>query len=122
MDEDLRILEREALAGDEQAQVALEALRRRIGLRREHSGVWDYHDDDCRCTEGGIRFCNRDGRVWSCCGACKEDSECTAPRMHPTYWGHPKASQTHARHWNGPWPTYKSDVAIRAVAPELFRG
>lgn len=53
-----------------------------------HAGTWDYHDDDCMCPIAG-RYCNRDGHVWSCCGATQQDSRCSAPTMHPTYWDYP---------------------------------
>ena len=43
--------------------------------RRPHTGDWRYHDDDCMCMMGG-GFCNRGGRVWSCCGATERDSGC----------------------------------------------
>ena len=41
----------------------------------QHSGVYSYHDDDCCCCGGG-GFCNRDGWIWSCCGAFAKDSSC----------------------------------------------
>lgn len=85
-----------------------------------HSGSYEYHDDDCMCVMGG-NYCNRDGKVWSCCGACKEKSECSAPRLHPTHWSHPKHSQTVSGH-RGAWPIYRSDPEIRAIAPEAFGG
>jgi hypothetical protein len=120
VDDELRRLEREALAGDADAQARLEAARTRAGKRKEHTGTWSYHDDDCWCVmAGGDRYCNRGGSVWSCCGSCKEASECSKPHLHPTYWSHPKSSQTHAG-YAGNWPTYKSDAEIRAVAPEAF--
>ncbi len=87
-------------------------------MDHEHSGTYRYHDDDCMCVMGQ-RYCNRDGSVWSCCGACKEDSECTAPRTHPTYWDHAKFRQT-VSGYEGVRPTFKSDAEIRAIAPELF--
>lgn len=64
-------------------------------MPRPHAGRYTYHDDDCRCVEGGL-YCNRDGSCWSCCGACKEDSDCTAPEMHPTNPSHPLFFQTTA--------------------------
>ncbi|MCB9688627.1 MAG: hypothetical protein H6738_24830 [Alphaproteobacteria bacterium] len=88
-------------------------------VQRPHRGAWLYHDDDCRCTWGGDSYCNRDGHTWTCCGACKEHSDCTEPAMHPTYWQHPLHGRTVAG-WNGVWPRYKSNAEIRALAPELF--
>lgn len=120
MDDELRRLERAALAGDAGAAAALEAARARAGLRRAHAGSWGSHDDDCWCAMAG-GYCNRGGWVWSCCGACKEDSECSAPRMHPTHWQHPKHGQTTAG-YRGVWPVYRSDAEIRALAPEAFEG
>jgi hypothetical protein len=55
--------------------------------------VYGYHDDDCRCAEADM-YCNRDGGCWTCCGAAKEDSECTAPETHPTNPSHPIFWQT----------------------------
>lgn len=40
-----------------------------------HMGSYKYHDDDCWCCMGG-GFCNRDGYVWSCCGAFTKKSSC----------------------------------------------
>ena len=49
-----------------------------------HSGAWSYHDDDCWCMIAG-GYCNRDGHVWSCCGAVAEESTCAGPgRKHHT--------------------------------------
>lgn len=62
-------------------------------MGKQHTGRWRYHDDDCRCVEGDL-FCNRDGHCWSCCGAAQEDSDCTAPEMHPTNPSHPVFAQT----------------------------
>jgi hypothetical protein len=86
----------------------------------KHTGSWDYHDDDCRCTIANP-YCNRDGHVWSCCGACKEDSECSAPHMHPTYWSHPKFTETISG-YKGMRPVYKTNEEIREIAPEAFAG
>lgn len=83
-----------------------------------HKGTWSYHDDDCRCGWYDM-YCNRDGWVWSCCGSCKEHSDCSAPHMHPTHWQHFKATDTHAG-WKGIRPTYRSNAEIRALAPECF--
>jgi hypothetical protein len=60
-------------------------------------------------------YCNRDGRVWSCCGACKEHSDCTAPATHPTYWNHPLVAATHSGEWVNNWPLYKSNAEIRKL-------
>ena len=40
-----------------------------------HRGVFAYHFDDCRCSMGGWR-CNRDGRIWSCCGSTSKNCFC----------------------------------------------
>lgn len=84
----------------------------------QHTGSWDSHDDDCQCGLGS-RHCNRGSACWSCCGACKQDSECTGTRLHPTHWSHPKHGQTVAG-YSGGWPTYKSNEEIRRIAPECF--
>lgn len=89
-------------------------------VTRPHAGTWRQHDDDCWCVMGG-RYCNRGGYVWSCCGSCKERSDCSAPHKHPTYWDHPKSSGTH-RGYEGAWPRYVSNAEIRALAPECFEG
>ena len=78
-----------------------------------HSGSWNYHDDDCRCVEAGF-YCNRDGSCWSCCGACKQGSECTAPEQHPTHWNHPCFSATIAG-YNGARPVFKSNEEIARI-------
>lgn len=83
-----------------------------------HRGEYGYHADDCLCGGYGY-YCNRNGRVWSCCGSCKEDSDCSAPHMHPTYWNHPMCSTTIAGHERN-WPVYKTNEAIRALFPHLF--
>jgi hypothetical protein len=83
-----------------------------------HTGTWRYHDDDCRCTWVNP-YCNRDGWVWSCCGACKEKSDCSAPHKHPTYWTHPKSSACNTGYKNN-WPVHRTNAEIRAVAPECF--
>jgi hypothetical protein len=119
-DDELRRLERAAAAGDQEAVGRLEAARHRAGLVRKHTGVWSRHDDDCRCIDGGIPYCNRDGWVWSCCGACKQQSECSAPNMHPTYWNHPKFSQTHVSYDERLRPEYLPDEELRRLAPEAF--
>ena len=84
----------------------------------EHRGDYEYHDDDCWCIMGRP-LCNRGGHGWSCCGACKEDFECSAPHTHPTYWNHAKHARTIAR-YERRQPVYKSDDEIRALAPECF--
>lgn len=89
-------------------------------VTRPHTGSYDYHHDDCRCSEADL-YCNRDGRVWSCCGACKEHSDCTAPATHPTFWRHPLHGAT-VSGFRGVWPTYRSNAEIRALAPKLFGG
>lgn len=86
---------------------------------RKHTGKFGYHDDDCWCVMGD-RYCNRGGRVWSCCGACKKSSECSAPNTHPTYWDHPLHSET-IEGWRGSSPVYKANDEIRAIAPEAFQ-
>lgn len=85
---------------------------------RPHTGSWRYHDDDCRCAWAD-QYCNRDGWVWSCCGACKEESDCSAPATHPTYWNHPKHAATVLR-YQGSWPVHRRNSEIRDVAPECF--
>lgn len=117
-DDELRRLEREAASRDPEAVARLEAARLRAGLGRGHTGVWNYHDDDCRCVEGGLH-CNRDGWVWSCCGACKHESECSAPNLHPTHWNHPKFTETQAG-YDGLRPRYRSNEEIRRLSPESF--
>lgn len=84
-----------------------------------HTGAWHYHDDDCQCAVFGGAWCNRGGWCWSCCGACGEHTECSAPRMHPTHWAHPKWLSTHAGHEGGR-PVYKPNEAIRTLVPEAF--
>ncbi len=84
-------------------------------VTRPHRGSYDFHDDDCRCSMVND-YCNRGGRVWSCCGACKEDSDCSAPNMHPTFWQHPLHGSTVAG-FRGVWPTYVSNAEIRARCP-----
>jgi len=83
-----------------------------------HTGSWEYHVDDCRCTEADL-YCNRDGWIWSCCGSCKEHSDCTSDRKHPTHWSHPRVSATISGFENN-WPKHKSNKEIRAAAPESF--
>ena len=86
---------------------------------KQHTGHYEYHHDDCRCVEFGF-YCARDCSIWSCCGAGKKDSECSAPRTHPTYWTHPKHGLTVAGYGPSHHPRYKSNEEIRAVAPECF--
>lgn len=86
---------------------------------RPHSGEWQYHDDDCLCGSYTDAFCNRGGHCWSCCGACAQESECSAPRKHPTHWSHPRHAETIAG-WRNHWPVYKTAAALRAAMPELF--
>ena len=88
-------------------------------ILRPHTGSFDYHDDDCLCVMGGA-YCNRDGYVWSCCGSCKEHSDCSRPETHPTYWNHPLSSATHSGEWVNHRPLYKSNTEIRALMPEAF--
>lgn len=83
---------------------------------RAHTGSYDHHDDDCLCGRIG---CNRGGHAWSCCGACAEDSECTAPHLHPTSWRHPRHAET-TLPGPGPRPRYRSPEALRALMPEEF--
>lgn len=83
---------------------------------RAHRGSYDFHDDDCLCATIG---CNRDGHAWSCCGACAEVSECTAPRLHPTSWRHPRHAETTIR-GPGARPKYRSPEELRAIMPEEF--
>ena len=84
----------------------------------EHRGSWRAHDDDCWC---GNR-CNRGGHTWDCCGAAKQDSECTGgDAMHPTCPNHPKFRQTVAG-YEGNRPTYVSNARIRALDPAAFVG
>lgn len=82
----------------------------------QHSGRWIYHDDDCLC--GGP--CNRNAYVWSCCGACKEDSECSGKQLHPTHWSHPKFFKTTSGYNSHGRPNYLSNAEIRALAPDCF--
>lgn len=37
--------------------------------------------------------------MWSCCGACKEHSDCSRPVTHPTHWNHPLSGSTHSGQW-----------------------
>lgn len=87
--------------------------------KMKHSGTYDYHDDDCWCVMGG-GYCNRDGFVWSCCGATKKDSECSGDKMHPTYWNHPKFLKTISDSKNK-HSVYKSNKEIRQISPESFK-
>jgi hypothetical protein len=84
----------------------------------QHGGQWSYHPDDCLCGVYGDGYCNRDGHCWSCCGAGAEDSDCTAPQMHPTHWAHPLHSQTIAG-WRNHWPVYRSRDDLRALCDKL---
>lgn len=85
----------------------------------KHSGDWLYHDDDCLCGAYTDAYCNRGGYCWSCCGACAEDSECSAPRLHPTHWSHFRHHETIAS-WSNHRPVYRSAQEIRALLPEAF--
>lgn len=84
-----------------------------------HDGEWRSHADDCQCGVWTDGYCNRGGSCWSCCGAGAEDSDCTAPRMHPTHWAHPLHAQTVAA-WRNHWPIYRSRAELRALLPEYF--
>ena len=84
-----------------------------------HNGEYNYHDDDCMCTMADL-YCNRDGHVWSCCGACKEHSDCSGDTMHPTYWHHPQTSKTHSGEFENYKPLYKSNAEIRVLFPGIF--
>ncbi len=84
-----------------------------------HQGHWQYHDDDCLCGSYTSAYCNRGGWCWSCCGACAEDSECSAPLLHPTHWSHPRNPETVLRYVNH-WPVHRSPAELRALMPELF--
>ena len=42
-----------------------------------HRGEYRWHDDDCLCKLGGVEYCNRNGSVWSCCGATNREDPCT---------------------------------------------
>lgn len=88
-------------------------------VTRAHAGQYEYHDDDCRCSMADL-FCNRDGQVWSCCGACKEHSDCSAPNTHPTYWQHPLHGAMIAE-FAGVRPTYRTNAEIRALATDCFQ-
>ncbi len=83
---------------------------------RAHAGSYEFHDDDCLCARIG---CNRDGHAWSCCGASSEISECTAPRLHPTSWRHPRHHETTIRA-PGARPQYRSPEELRAIMPGEF--
>lgn len=85
-----------------------------------HTGKFRYHDDDCMCGAYGS-YCNRDGYVWSCCGACKQHSDCTGNSMHPTYWNHSQVSKTMNGDFSNNKPLYKSNAEIRKLFPDLFR-
>jgi len=85
----------------------------------QHTGDWQYHDDDCLCGSYTGAHCNRGGHCWSCCGACAEESECSAPRLHPTHWSHPRHHETVLRYQNH-WPVYRSAADLRALMPEAF--
>ncbi|KAL0481727.1 hypothetical protein AKO1_010397 [Acrasis kona] len=50
--------------------------------KKQHTGEFNYHDDDCMCAG----WCNRDRSIWSCCGACVEDSYCSGEDKHYTHW------------------------------------
>ena len=85
----------------------------------KHTGDWQFHEDDCLCGAYTDAWCNRGGWVWSCCGACAEESECTAPALHPTHWKHPRHHETVRTYVNG-WPVHLSPAELRERLPELF--
>lgn len=85
-----------------------------------HAGRWAFHEDDCQCGQLRHAYCNRGAWVWSCCGACAEVSECTAPAMHPTYWQHPRHAETVLRYVHGR-PIYRPPDELRQSMPELYR-
>ena len=87
-------------------------------MARAHTGSWQYHVDDCRCSWADL-YCNRDGWIWSCCGSTQKDSDCSGDVMHPTHWQHPKSSQT-VDHYENNWPVHKPKEEIRKIAPECF--
>lgn len=66
----------------EQIKADEEEERARIEASR-HTGIWSYHDDDCRCGFFNS-YCNRNGYCWSCCGATSEFSSCSHSDSHPT--------------------------------------
>lgn len=126
MDEAARALERAAAAGDPEALARLEHLRLRRGedvVIRPHTGRWLEHDDDCWCVAGSTpeapNYCNRGGFAWTCCGAYKEDSDCSRPRMHPTYDSHPRRRE--AQTWEGSRSVYRTNAEIRELDPDAFR-
>ena len=83
-----------------------------------HTGTWRYHDDDCRC--GWYRsHCNRDGGVWSCCGACKQHSDCSGAALHPTHWQHPDHHRTVTGHRDHR-PVHRPNAELRARFPGLW--
>lgn len=84
---------------------------------KNHTGKWEYHDDDCWCVMGG-RYCNRGGGIWSCCGAIVKDSECSAPDMHPTYMDHPLYDKTF-KYVDGKRVSLNKDE-IRKLSPKSF--
>jgi hypothetical protein len=85
-----------------------------------HSGSYDSHDDDCRCVFGGRMYCNRNGNCWSCCGACKQDSQCTGSSQHPTACMHPIFFDTIASYQDGR-PVYKSNEEIERIYEDWLR-
>ncbi len=84
-----------------------------------HTGKWEYHDDDCWCVLGN-NYCNRDDWVWSCCGACKKDSDCSGKNMHPTYWKHDKFPYTIKKAGENGSTTFVSNEKIKKISPESF--
>jgi len=89
-------------------------------VKIKHTGNYEYHDDDCWCVLGRP-YCNRDGFVWSCCGACKEDSDCSGSKMHPTYWKHPEFNKTIDKFDASSKPIFKSNEEIRKISPKSFQ-
>lgn len=85
----------------------------------QHSGHWQHHEDDCLCGAYTGAYCNRGAWIWSCCGACAEKSECTAPALHPTHWSHQRFEETVLGYVDGR-PSYRSPEELRQRMPTLF--
>lgn len=68
---------------DPEERKRLERVRATIpSPAAEHTGTFDYHDDDCRCAFHGS-FCNRYGHCWSCCGSIFDGTTgCTGGSAH----------------------------------------
>mmetsp|Transcript_33176 Transcript_33176/g.71649 ORF Transcript_33176/g.71649 Transcript_33176/m.71649 type:complete len:476 (-) Transcript_33176:72-1499(-) len=85
---------------------------------RRHRGEFTFHPAKCYCA-ANENYCNRDGHCWSCCGSSLEDSVCSFPNTHPTYWRHPKHEACVLR-YEGMKPIFRDNSDILEIAPECF--